>query len=92
MDLTMDKAMSISNGGCDAISLCDNIFKTEKRLLCQRKLQPEERELRICKGDSSSDTLVSEEGAEEGAPGARAEIPLQPMMIIIMRQLYPCSP
>jgi len=35
-----------------------------------------ERRVRICEGDSSTDTKVSE-GGEAVAAGARAEIPLQ---------------
>lgn len=64
MDLILEKAKSISNGGCDPISLWDNVFKAEKRLLCRRKLQSEKRELSICEGDNSSDTQVNEKGEE----------------------------
>ena len=35
--------------------------------------------MRTCKRNNSADTKVSEEGGE-GAPGAGAEIPLQPMV------------
>jgi len=41
-------------------------------------LQPE-RGVRRCERNNSADTKVSEEGGEGGAPGTRAEIPLQPM-------------
>ena len=37
---------------------------------------------------SSADTKVSEEGGGGGAPGARAEIPLQPVVQPMVRQ--PC--
>ena len=40
----------------------------------------------------SADTKVSAEGGAGDAPGARAEIPLQPLVQPRVRQLCPCSP
>ena len=39
--------------------------------------------------NSSADTKVSEEGGGGGAPGARAEIPLQPVVKTMVRQAVP---
>ena len=41
---------------------------------------------------NSADTKVSEEGGGGGAPGARAEIPLQPMVKTMVRQAVPLQP
>jgi len=51
----------------------------------QQQLQPE-RGVRICEKNDSADTKVSEEGGAGGAPGARAEIPLQPMKRTMVRK------
>ena len=40
----------------------------------------------------SADTKVKEEGGGGGAPGARAEIPLQPMLKTMVRQAVPLQP
>ena len=45
--------------------------------------------MRICERNNSADTKVSEEGGGGGAPGARAEIPLQPMVKTTARQAVP---
>ena len=50
-----------------------------------------ERGVRICERNNSADTKVSEEGGGGGAPGARAEIPLQPVVKTMVRQVVPCS-
>ena len=42
--------------------------------------------MRICERNNSADTKVSEEGGGGGAPGAGAEIPLQPMVKTMVRQ------
>ena len=57
----------------------------------QQQLQPE-RGMRICERNNSADTKVSEEGGGGGAPGARAEIPLQPMGKTMVRQAVPLQP
>jgi len=48
--------------------------------------------VKICARNNSADTKVSKEGAEGGAPGSRAEIPLQPMEKTMMRQLVSLQP
>ena len=48
--------------------------------------------MRICERNSSADTKVSEEGEGGGAPGAGAEIPLQPMVKTMVRQAVPLQP
>jgi len=45
-----------------------------------------------CERDNSADTEVGEEGGAGGAPGAGAEIPLQPMEQIMVRQAVPLQP
>ena len=51
-----------------------------------------ERGLRICERNNSADTKVSEEGGGGGAPGAGAEIPLQPVGKTMVRQAVPLQP
>ena len=50
------------------------------------------RRLRKCERNDSADTKISEEGGRGGAPGARAEIPLQPMEKTMVRQAVPLQP
>lgn len=47
--------------------------------------------MRPCERNSPTDTKVSAEGREGGAPGGRAEIPWQPMGKMVVRHLCPCS-
>ena len=51
-----------------------------------------ERGVRICERNNSADTKVSEEGGGGGAPGAGAEIPLQPLVKAMVRQAVPLQP
>ncbi|KAK4810953.1 hypothetical protein QYF61_013361 [Mycteria americana] len=51
-----------------------------------------ERGVRICERNNSADTKVNEEGGGGGAPGAGAEIPLQPMVKTMVRQVVPLQP
>ncbi|CAM9233957.1 unnamed protein product, partial [Bubo scandiacus] len=51
-----------------------------------------ERGVRMCESNSSADTKVSEEGGGGGAPGAGAEIPLQPVVQPMVRQAVPLQP
>ncbi|KAK4831753.1 hypothetical protein QYF61_018951 [Mycteria americana] len=51
-----------------------------------------ERGVRIRERNSSADTKVSEEGGGGGAPGAGAEIPLQPMVKTMVRQAVHLQP
>ena len=48
--------------------------------------------MRICERNNSADTEVGEEGGGGGAPGTRAEIPLQPMVKTMVRQAVPLQP
>ncbi|GAB0181526.1 hypothetical protein GRJ2_000617900 [Grus japonensis] len=48
--------------------------------------------MRICERNNSADTKVSEEGGAGGAPGSRAEIPLQPVEKTMVRQAVPPQP
>ena len=57
----------------------------------QQQLQPE-RGVRRCERNNSADTKVSEEGGGGGAPGATAEIPLQPVVKSMVRQAVPLQP
>lgn len=52
--------------------------------LRRRKKPPQERGAGICERNSSADTQVNEEGGGD-APGAGAEIPLQPMLQRMVR-------
>ncbi|GAB0205539.1 acid sphingomyelinase-like phosphodiesterase 3b [Grus japonensis] len=56
----------------------------------QEQLQPE-RGARRCERNSPADTQVSE-GEGGGAPGARAEIPLQPLVKTVVRHAVPLQP
>jgi len=53
----------------------------------KKKLQ-KERRVRICDRNNSADIKVSEEGGGGGAPGTRAEVPLQPVKTVV-RQAVP---
>ena len=49
--------------------------------------------MRLCERNNSADTKVSEEGGGgEGAPGHRAEIPLQAMVKTMVRQAVALQP
>ncbi|GAB0183170.1 acid sphingomyelinase-like phosphodiesterase 3b [Grus japonensis] len=87
-DLLLARTKPISNGG----SVC-GITKLgrEKKPKDQQQLQPE-RGVRRCERNNSADTKVSEEGRGGGAPGAGAEIPLQPMEKTMVRQAGPLQP
>ncbi|CAM9633173.1 unnamed protein product, partial [Bubo scandiacus] len=50
------------------------------------------RGVRICERNNPADTKVSEEGGGGGIPGAREEIPLQPMVQTLVRQIVPLQP
>ncbi|GAB0207612.1 acid sphingomyelinase-like phosphodiesterase 3b [Grus japonensis] len=85
-DLLLAKAEPISDSG-SASGI--TYLRRGKKLL--RKLQPE-RGVRICEKNNSVDTKVSEEGEGGGAPGAGAEIPLQPVVKTMVRQAIPLQP
>ncbi|PKU41741.1 protein pxr1-like [Limosa lapponica baueri] len=46
----------------------------------------------MCESDNSADTKVSEEGGGGCAPGPGAEIPLQPLVKIMVRQVVTLQP
>jgi len=48
--------------------------------------------VRACDRNNSADTKVSKIGRGEGAPGARAEIPLQPVEKTMVKQAVPLQP
>ena len=48
--------------------------------------------MRRCERNNSADTKVREEGGGGGAPGAGAEIPLQPVGKTMVRQAVPLQP
>ena len=48
--------------------------------------------MRICERNNSADTKVSEEGGGGGAPGAGAEIPLQPVVKTMVMQVAAMQP
>jgi len=50
------------------------------------------RGVRICERNDSEGSKVSEEGGGGDAPGARAEVPLQPMEKTMVRQTVPLQP
>ena len=52
----------------------------------------QERGVRKCERNNSADTKVSEEGGGGGAPGARAEIPLQPVVQTMVMQVVSLRP
>lgn len=48
--------------------------------------------MRISERNSSADTNISAEGETEGAPGAGAEIPLQPVVKPFRKAAVPLQP
>ncbi|GAB0184492.1 epimerase family protein SDR39U1 [Grus japonensis] len=76
MDPMLAKAEPISNGG----SASGITYLKGEKTAVKQQLQLK-RGLRRCERNNSADTKVSEEGGGGGAPGARADIPLQPMEV-----------
>ncbi|KAJ7420692.1 suppression of tumorigenicity 5 protein isoform x4 [Willisornis vidua] len=70
--------------------LWDNTFK-KGEMVASKPLQPE-REMRTCERNSSTDTKVSDEGGGGVAPGAGAEIPVEPIVKTMVRQAVPLKP
>ncbi|GAB0181573.1 acid sphingomyelinase-like phosphodiesterase 3b [Grus japonensis] len=66
-------------------------LRRRKKTAPQQQLQ-RERGVRICERKNSTDTKVSEEGGGGGAPGAGAEIPLQPEEKTMVSQAVPLQP
>ena len=84
-DPPLPKAEPISNGG-SASGITD--LRKGKEVTGEQQLQPE-RGVRRCERNNSADPKVSEEGGRGGAPGAGAEIPLQPLEKTMVRQAVP---
>ncbi|GAB0188269.1 EH domain-containing protein 4 [Grus japonensis] len=89
MDLPLAKAKPkpISDGG--SASGITKLRRGKKNH--QEQLKPETR-VRICERNSPAATKVSAEGGGGDAPGARAEIPLQPVEKTMVRQAVHLQP
>ncbi|GAB0186167.1 mitochondrial enolase superfamily member 1 [Grus japonensis] len=85
-DLLLAKAEPISDSGS---TFGITYLRGEKNH--QEQLQPE-RGVRRFERNNSAGTKVSEEGGGGGAPGAGAEIPLQPVEKTMVRQAVPLQP
>ncbi|GAB0204530.1 acid sphingomyelinase-like phosphodiesterase 3b [Grus japonensis] len=84
-DLPLAKAKPISNSG--SASGITYLRRGETAVATAAR----EQGVGICERNSPADTKVSAGGAG-GAPGARAEIPLQPMVKTMVRQAVPLQP
>ena len=88
MDPLLAKAEPISDGG--SASGITYLRRGGKNL--HNTSSSQKRGVRICERNSPAATKVSEEGGGGGAPGARAEIPLQPLVKTMVRQAVPLQP
>ncbi|GAB0186196.1 E3 ubiquitin-protein ligase MARCHF3 [Grus japonensis] len=79
MDPLLAKAKPISDGGS-----ASGVTELRRKKPAQQQLQLE-RGVRVCERNNSADTKVSEEGGGGGAPGAGAEILLQPLEKTMVR-------
>ncbi|GAB0181647.1 junction-mediating and -regulatory protein-like [Grus japonensis] len=86
MDPLLAKAEPISDDGS-----ASGIMYLRRGKKHQEQFQPE-RGVRRCERNSPADTKISAEGGAGGAPGARAEIPLQPLEKTMVRQVVPLQP
>ncbi|GAB0180481.1 hypothetical protein GRJ2_000513400 [Grus japonensis] len=86
MDPPLAKAKPISDGGS-----ASGITWLRRGKNHQEQLQPA-RGVRRCERNNPADTKVSAEGGAGGAPGAGAEIPLQPLEKTMVRQAVPLQP
>jgi len=73
MDLLLAKAEPIGDGGS-----ASGITVRKRGKNCCRTASGERSE-NVCERNNSADPKVSEKGVGGGAPGTRAEVPLQPM-------------
>jgi len=85
MDPPLAKAKPSSDGG----STSGMTIQKGKKNLAQMQSKSG---VRICDSNNSADTRVREEGGGGGAPGAAAEIPLQPMEKTMVRKAVPLQP
>ncbi|KAM9590862.1 uncharacterized protein ACIBXB_005912 [Morphnus guianensis] len=83
MDPPLPKAEPISNSGSASVIA---YLRRGKKLLRNGSRR---RGVRICERNNPADAKVSEEGGGGDAPGARAEIPLHPMVKTMVRQAVP---
>lgn len=65
--------------------------KKAEKLLWQLHLQAEKSRVGTCEQSSTGDTKANGEGGGGGAPGTEAEIPLQPMVKSMVKQLCSCN-
>ncbi|GAB0182230.1 hypothetical protein GRJ2_000688300 [Grus japonensis] len=86
MNLPLAKAEPISNGGKHSAIT----FKKEKKTPPSGSFFSQREESEDVR--NSADTKVSEEEEAGGAPGARAEILLQPVEKTMVRQAVPLQP
>ncbi|GAB0205645.1 hypothetical protein GRJ2_003030100 [Grus japonensis] len=86
-DPLLAKAKPISDGG----STSGIMYLRKKKKIRQQQLHLE-RGVRRCERNNFADTQVSEEGGGGGAPGARAEIPLQRLEKTMVRQAVQLQP
>lgn len=88
MDLLLAKAEPITDGGNTS-----GIKELRRGKSCsvQQQLRPV-RGVRRCERNSSVDIRVHAQGGAGGAPATGAEIPLQPQVEHMVRQLFPHSP
>ncbi|GAB0185306.1 junction-mediating and -regulatory protein-like [Grus japonensis] len=84
MDPPLAKAELISNGGSTS-GVTE--LRREKPTKSNCSWREEREDVR-----NSADTKVSAEGGAGGAPGAGAEIPLQPMEKTMVKQAVPLQP
>ncbi|GAB0175668.1 acid sphingomyelinase-like phosphodiesterase 3b [Grus japonensis] len=87
MDPLMAKAEPISDGGSTS-----GVTRLGGRGGKEWQLLQPERGVRRCERNNSADPKVSAEGGARGAPGARAEIPLQILEKTMVRQAVPLQP
>ncbi|GAB0180141.1 hypothetical protein GRJ2_000479400 [Grus japonensis] len=87
-DPLLAKAEPISDGG-SASGITE--LRRGGQNLCDTKSNCSQREKRE-DVRNSADTKVSADGGGGGAPGARAEIPLQPVEKTMVRQAVPLQP
>ncbi|GAB0182143.1 acid sphingomyelinase-like phosphodiesterase 3b [Grus japonensis] len=88
MNPLLTKAETINHGGSTSGITQSGRGKKKPG---QQHLQPERGATR-CERNNAADTKVSEEGGGGGAPGARAEIPLQPLEKTMVRKAVPLQP
>jgi len=85
MDPLVAKAEPISGSGSASVIT----YLTRGKKCCTAAAQ---RGVRICDRNNSADTKVNDEEGGEGAPGAGAQIHLQPMVKTTVKQIVPLHP